>query len=75
MITEHHSSEPGVNRLDDDCRNAFGLTIGESLIHGKGCFAAVAYHAHQQIAEYVGDRISLAEAERRRRAFGDTVYL
>lgn len=50
---------------------AFGLTIGESLIHGKGCFAAVAFHAHQQIAEYVGERICLAEAERRRHAFGE----
>jgi len=52
-------------------RLAPGLTIGESLIHGKGCFAAVAFHEDQQIAEYVGERISMIEAERRRRAFGE----
>jgi SET domain-containing protein len=49
---------------------AFGLTIGDSQIHGQGCFATVVFHERQQIAEYVGERISLIEAARRRRAFG-----
>src|SRR5260370_42448108 len=52
-------------------RFAFGLTIRESQIHGTGCFAAIAFHPNEQIAEYVGERISLAEAERRRRALGE----
>lgn len=50
---------------------AFGLAIGKSRIHGKGCFAAIPFHQNQRIAEYVGERISLAEAERRRRAIGE----
>ena len=52
-------------------RFAFGLTIGNSIIHGKGCFAAIPFHPNQQIAEYVGERISLVEAERRRSAAGE----
>src|SRR5260370_16719063 len=52
-------------------RFAFGLTIGNSLIHGRGCFAATPFHQNQRIAEYVGERISLAEAERRRCAPGE----
>ncbi len=52
-------------------RFAFGLTIGKSIIHGKGCFAAIPFHPNQQIAEYVGERISLFEAERRRCAPGE----
>lgn len=47
-------------------RLAFGLTVARSKIHGKGCFASILYRQNQQIAEYVGERISLAEAERRR---------
>lgn len=47
-------------------RLAFGLTVAQSRIHGKGCFAIVSFRPNQQIAEYVGERISLAEAERRR---------
>ena len=47
-------------------RLAFGLAIGKSGIHGRGCFAATPFHQNQRIAEYVGERISLAEAERRR---------
>ncbi len=50
---------------------AFGLAIGKSRIHGTGCFAAIRFRQHQQIAEYVGERISLAEAERRRCAPGE----
>ena len=42
------------------------LTVARSKIHGKGCFAAILFRQNQQIAEYVGERISMAEAERRR---------
>jgi SET domain-containing protein len=45
---------------------AFGLTVATSRIHGKGCFAIIPFRQYQQIAEYVGERISLAEAEHRR---------
>ena len=51
-------------------RLASGLTVARSRIHGKGCFAAILFRQNQQIAEYVGERISLAEAERRRCAPG-----
>lgn len=51
-------------------RPAFGLTIQESKIHGKGCFAAIHFLQHQRIGEYVGERISTGEAERRRAATG-----
>jgi SET domain-containing protein len=47
-------------------RLAFGLSVARSKIHGSGCFATIFFHRNQQIAEYVGERISLAEAERRR---------
>jgi len=47
-------------------RLAFGLKVARSKIHGKGCFAAILYRQNQQIAEYVGERISLAEADLRR---------
>ena len=52
-------------------RLGFGLTIAKSKIHGRGCFAAIPFQQHQRIAEYVGERISLAEAERRRCARGE----
>ena len=48
-------------------RLAFGLSVARSKIHGNGCFATIPFHENQQIAEYVGERISLAEADRRRR--------
>lgn len=47
-------------------RLALGLTVARSRIHGKGCFAAIVFRQNQLIAEYVGERIPLAEAERRR---------
>jgi SET domain-containing protein len=50
---------------------AFGLTVAKSRIHGKGCFAAIKFGEHQQIAEYVGERIPFAEAERRRCTQGE----
>ena len=49
---------------------ALGLAIGKSPIHGKGCFALIPFRQHQRIAEYVGEKISLAEAERRQCAPG-----
>ena len=52
-------------------RLAFGLAIRKSKIHGRGCFATIPYYENQRIAEYVGERISLAEAERRRCAPGE----
>lgn len=50
---------------------AFGLAIGKSRIHGKGCFASIPFYQNQQIAEYMGERIPLAEAERRRYKSGE----
>lgn len=52
-------------------RLAPGLTIARSRIHGKGCFAAILFRQNQQIAEYVGERIAVAEAARRRCAAGE----
>jgi SET domain-containing protein len=43
-----------------------GLRISRSPIEGQGCFAAVRFHRHQLIAEYVGEKITVTEAERRR---------
>lgn len=43
-----------------------GLQISRSSIEGRGCFAAVRFHSHQLIAEYVGEKITIDEAERRR---------
>jgi uncharacterized protein len=42
-----------------------GLTIKTSPIHGKGCFATTTFSARRKIAEYAGERISNAEANRR----------
>ena len=36
-----------------------------SRIHGRGCFATVPFAARRKIAEYAGERITNAEAERR----------
>ncbi len=44
---------------------AAGLKIAPSLIHGKGCFATVRFARRKKIAEYTGERITNAEAERR----------
>jgi SET domain-containing protein len=46
-------------------RLAPGLTIGRSNIHGKGCFATKHFLARRKIAEYAGEKISNAEANRR----------
>ena len=51
-------------------RLAPGLTVAKSRIHGKGCFAVVPFRQYQQIAEYVGERISMTEATRRRFTVG-----
>ena len=42
-----------------------GLAVAKSAIHGKGCFATVRFAARRKIAEYAGQRITNAEAERR----------
>ena len=42
-----------------------GLTIKTSKIHGKGCFATVRFAGRKKVAEYTGERITNAEAERR----------
>lgn len=59
--------------LQDECSElllentvARGLRISRSPIEGQGCFAAIHFHRHQLIAEYVGEKITIAEAERRR---------
>jgi uncharacterized protein len=43
-----------------------GLRVAKSRIDGLGCFAAVYFRQNQKIAEFVGERITFAEAERRR---------
>ena len=42
-----------------------GLTIRESCIDGKGCFATIPFQRWHKIAAYAGERISNAEARRR----------
>jgi len=42
-----------------------GLNIRKSRIHGNGCFATTTFPARRKIAEYAGERISNAEANRR----------
>jgi len=44
---------------------AYGLEIRHSAIEGKGCFAARRFRRREKIAEYTGERISNAEANRR----------
>src|ERR1700737_2723284 len=44
---------------------ALGLTVAKSAIHGKGCFAVARFTRRRKIAEYTGERITNAEAERR----------
>jgi SET domain-containing protein len=46
-------------------RLAPGLTVAPSRIHGRGCFATVRFMRRRKIAEYTGERITNAEAERR----------
>jgi SET domain-containing protein len=42
-----------------------GLSIKKSLIEGKGCFATGAFRRGRKIAEYTGEKITDAEANRR----------
>lgn len=42
-----------------------GLAIRKSNINGKGCFATVHFPRRKLIAEYAGERITNAEADRR----------
>jgi SET domain-containing protein len=44
---------------------AQGLTIAPSAIEGKGCFATKHFSGRRKIAEYAGEKISNAEANRR----------
>ena len=44
---------------------ASGLTVAKSVIHGNGCFATVPFARGKKIAEYTGEKITNAEAERR----------
>jgi SET domain-containing protein len=46
-------------------RLAPGLAVKKSGIHGKGCFATRRFPRGRKIAEYAGERITDAEAERR----------
>ena len=42
-----------------------GLAVKRSRIHGRGCFATRSFAKRTKIAEYTGERITNAEAERR----------
>src|SRR5258706_14745519 len=42
-----------------------GLSIRKSAIEGKGCFAVTHFKGRRKIAEYTGERITEAEANRR----------
>jgi len=44
-----------------------GLAVRASPIHGRGCFATVPFARRRKIAEYTGEKITNAEAERRGR--------
>lgn len=44
---------------------ASGLKVARSAIHGRGCFATKRFARRKKIAEYTGERITNAEAERR----------
>ena len=46
-------------------RLAHGLTIRESPINGKGCFATIFFPRRRKIADYAGERITEEEAKRR----------
>ena len=46
-------------------RLAYGLTIKDSHINGKGCFATVFFPRRRKIADYAGERITEEEAKRR----------
>ena len=44
---------------------AAGLSIQESTIQGRGCFAVAHFKGRRKIAEYTGQKIKNAEANRR----------
>ncbi|BDE07484.1 SET domain-containing protein-lysine N-methyltransferase [Vulcanimicrobium alpinum] len=44
-----------------------GLVVAASPIHGRGCFATRRFARWKKIAEYTGEKITNAEAERRGR--------
>jgi len=55
------------NEIPMPIKLAPGLTIRESPINGKGCFAAKLFPRGRKIAEYTGERIDDWEARRRAR--------
>ena len=68
-------SQPGKKMNDNRHQSmnqklAPGLRVRKSAIDGQGCFAAIAFRQDQRIAEYVGEKINCAEAERRQRESG-----
>lgn len=46
-------------------RLAPGLAIDNSKINGRGCFATIDFPRRRKIAEYTGEKITTAEANRR----------
>ena len=48
-------------------RLSHGLAIRKSSINGKGCFATVHFPRGKKLADYTGERITNAEANRRAR--------
>src|SRR5712691_5557061 len=42
-----------------------GLAVKKSAIEGKGCFSTINFRSGRKIAEYTGERITNAEANRR----------
>ena len=42
-----------------------GLRVAPSRVHGRGCFATLPFQRRRKIAEYTGEKITNAEAERR----------
>ena len=63
---KRHSSAASSFRLPPSSL-AFGLAVRPSAINGRGCFATKSFSARKKIAEYAGEVISTAEAERRAR--------
>jgi len=61
MVLDRKRCLPELMRL----KLAVGLQICPSRIEGKGCFATRCFGRRRKIAEYTGERISNAEANRR----------
>jgi SET domain-containing protein len=59
------SSRVRYNLADMKLTLAPGLSIKKSPIVGKGCFAVAHFRGRRKIAEYTGEKITNAEANRR----------